>query len=76
MSDRGGQGVEGGKGCEVGWTCAKCNVPLVPGKVTVTYLGSEFPLELPRCPTCGFVLVSEALATGKMLQAEQALEDK
>ena len=58
------------------WTCGKCKVPLVSGKVTVTYLGSVFPLELPRCPQCGFILVSEALALGKMLKAEQALEDK
>ncbi|HET6436420.1 MAG TPA: hypothetical protein VFG59_00060 [Anaeromyxobacter sp.] len=61
---------------EASWTCAKCKVPLEPGKVTVTYLGSAFPLELPRCPRCGFVLVPRSLATGKMLQAEQALEDK
>jgi hypothetical protein len=26
------------------WTCARCKVDLVPGKVTVTYLGSAFPL--------------------------------
>jgi rubredoxin len=58
------------------WTCARCKVALVPGKVTVEYLGSSFPLELPRCPRCGFVYVSRSLATGKMLQAEQALEDK
>ncbi len=58
------------------WTCGKCGVPLVAGKVTVSYLGSTFPLELLRCPTCGFVYVPESLATGKMLKAEQALEDK
>ncbi len=58
------------------WTCARCKVELVPGKVTVTYLGSSFPLELPRCPSCGFIYVPRSLAAGKMLQAEQALEDK
>jgi RNase P subunit RPR2 len=56
--------------------CAKCKVPLVPGKVKASYLGSSFEVELPRCPDCGFVYVSEALASGKMLQVEQALEDK
>ena len=56
--------------------CAKCNVPLQPGKVTVTYLGAEFPIDLPKCAVCGFVYVPESLATGKMLQVEQALEDK
>ena len=56
--------------------CSKCNLPLEQAKVVVTYLGAEFPIELPRCPGCGFVLVPESLATGKMLQVEQALEDK
>lgn len=56
--------------------CAKCNVPLEPGKVTVSYLGNQFPVELPRCPSCGLVYVPEDLALGKMLSVEQALEDK
>jgi RNase P subunit RPR2 len=56
--------------------CGKCKVPLVLGKVMATYLGSEFPIELWKCPGCGKILVPESLATGKMLQVEQALEDK
>ncbi len=56
--------------------CASCNVPLEMGKVEATYLGQRFPVELPRCPSCGFVYVSEELALGKMLKVEQALEDK
>jgi hypothetical protein len=56
--------------------CGKCKVPLSPGTVTASYLGSEFPIELWKCPVCGKVLVPESLATGKMLQVEQALEDK
>jgi RNase P subunit RPR2 len=56
--------------------CAKCRKPLVLGKVKASYLGNSFEVELPRCPDCGFVYVSEALALGKMLQVEQALEDK
>ncbi len=63
-------------GAEPGWTCARCDVPLEPGQVTVAYMGTSFPYELLRCPRCGFALVPESLATGKMLQAEQALEDK
>ncbi len=58
------------------WMCAKCNIPLELGKVTVAYLGSEFPVDLYRCPQCGFVLVSEDLALGKMAEVEQMLEDK
>jgi RNase P subunit RPR2 len=56
--------------------CAKCREPLVKGKVVASYLGAEFPIELLRCPKCGLVHVPEELATGKMLQVEQALEDK
>jgi len=56
--------------------CARCQREMVPTEVTVSYLGNQFPVELPRCPGCGAVHVPEALATGKMLQVEQLLEDK
>jgi hypothetical protein len=56
--------------------CAKCRLTLVAGKVTVSYLGNSFPVDLQRCPGCGFTYVPEALAVGKMLLVEQALEDK
>jgi len=56
--------------------CAKCQQALVLGKVNATYLGNSFPVDLMRCPGCGFTYVPEALAVGKMLQVEQALEDK
>ncbi|MBV8047203.1 MAG: hypothetical protein JO171_08630 [Paludibacterium sp.] len=56
--------------------CAQCRLPLVSAPVTVRYLGQAFPVELPRCPQCGYTYVPEDLATGKMLQVEQALEDK
>lgn len=56
--------------------CAKCQQPLLLGKVNASYLGNSFPVDLLRCPGCGFTYVPEALALGKMLQVEQALEDK
>ena len=56
--------------------CAKCQLPLALGKVNASYLGNAFPVDLLRCPGCGFTYVPEALALGKMLQVEQALEDK
>lgn len=56
--------------------CTLCGVPLQMGKVQATYLGQRFPVELPRCPSCGFVYISEELALGKMLKVEQSLEDK
>ena len=56
--------------------CAKCQQPLVLGKVNASYLGNDFPVDLLRCPGCGFTYVPEALALGKMLDVERALEDK
>jgi hypothetical protein len=56
--------------------CAACDVALEIGRVEAAYLGQTFPVDLPRCPKCGFVYVSEELAAGRMLKVEQALEDK
>ena len=58
------------------WMCDKCNRTLVAGKVTVEYLGNQFVTDLPRCPECGRVYISEELATGKIAEVEQLLEDK
>lgn len=56
--------------------CAKCNLPLEKGKVTLEYLGSSFPVELPICPKCNRVFIDESLVYSKMLRVEKALEDK
>jgi len=56
--------------------CAKCNVDLTIGKVTLAYMGSTFPVDLYKCPKCGLVYIPEDLAMGKMEKAEKALEDK
>ena len=45
-------------------------------KSTVEYLGNQFVTDLPTCPKCGQVYISEDLATGKMAEVEQLLEDK
>jgi len=58
------------------WVCRKCNQPLEAGTFSVEYMGNQFTTELPVCPGCGFVLISEALALGKMAEVEQILEDK
>ena len=58
------------------WTCEKCNEKLVVGQVTVEYLGNNFTVDLPKCPKCGLVLITEELALGKMAEVEQILEDK
>jgi hypothetical protein len=45
-------------------------------KVEVAYRGSKYPVELPRCPKCGTVFISEDLAVGRMAEIERLLEDK
>jgi len=56
--------------------CDKCGIHLTLGKVTLSYLGSNFPVELYKCSQCGLVFIPEELARGKMQQVEAALEDK
>ena len=58
------------------WLCAACGVLLTPAKVEVAYMGNQYPVDLPRCPRCGQVFVSEELALGKMAEVEKLLEDK
>lgn len=62
--------------CQQKLVCVRCGIPLTPGKVTLSYMGSNFPVELYKCSSCGLVYIPEALATGKMQQVEAALEDK
>ncbi len=58
------------------WQCYRCHQELVVGPITVNYLGNRFTTDLPHCPDCGLVLVSEELALGKIAEVEQILEDK
>ena len=59
-----------------GWICQSCNVLLEQMPVDVTYMGSSFQVELPRCPKCGFTFIPPELANGKMQEVEKILEDK
>lgn len=56
--------------------CSKCGKPLVPRPVTLSYMKSAFPVELPACPECGMVFIPEELAAGRILRVEKSLEDK
>ena len=58
------------------WLCVACDTQLRMIAVDLEYMGSQFNVELPACPSCGFVLVPEDLALTKMVQVEQLLEDK
>lgn len=59
-----------------GLVCSRCNAPLITCQVTLSYMDSAFPVELPGCPKCGMVYIPESLATGKILHVEKSLEDK
>ncbi len=61
---------------QVNIMCVKCGINLTVGKITLSYLGSSFPVELYRCAQCGLVFIPEDLARGKMEKVEKALEDK
>ena len=61
---------------ETGWFCAACDLPLQLAVVKLTYLDETFAVDLPSCPSCQRVFVSEEQAVVKMAQAERMLEDK
>lgn len=58
------------------WLCGTCDTALEPATVEVAYMGSKYPVQLPRCPKCGIVFIPEDLALGKMAEIEKVLEDK
>lgn len=70
------QATSDGGNAHRGWTCLCCGVPLEVQKIRLEYMASVFALDLPSCPRCGRALISEELATGRMAEAEQILEDK
>jgi hypothetical protein len=63
-------------GGDGGWICNRCRLPLEVQTVRLQYSGTIFAHNLPACPECGMILIDEALATGKMAEVEEALEDK
>ena len=56
--------------------CFQCNKELELKKTDITYLGHSFFTELPRCPRCGMVYVSEELVKDRISEVEMQLEDK
>lgn len=56
--------------------CERCNVKMTLIKVQFSYLNRSFSHEVPRCPSCGQVFISEELASGRIHDVETALEDK
>ena len=58
------------------WKCFRCDQPLVADSVIADYLGINITTQLPQCPDCHSVLVSEELAVGKIAEVEKLLENK
>jgi len=56
--------------------CCKCNKELEPKKTDFSYLGHTFFTEVPACPVCGQVYISEELVKGRISEVEMQLEDK
>lgn len=61
---------------ELNWQCQRCHRDLVVGPISVAYMGNRYTTDLPHCPSCGMVLISEEVALGKMAEVEMILEDK
>ena len=58
------------------WVCKKCNRKLEPRATAFEYMGRKFTMDLPRCPSCGLVHISEDIVVNKIAAAEMALEEK
>ncbi|MBP7529439.1 MAG: hypothetical protein KA801_16065 [Syntrophorhabdaceae bacterium] len=58
------------------WTCMKCDRPLELATVKLKYMEETFGVDIPACPVCQRIFVSEQDATEKMALAEKMLEDK
>ncbi|MDR0518817.1 MAG: hypothetical protein LBG82_02005 [Clostridiales Family XIII bacterium] len=56
--------------------CKKCDCVLEMAKAEFSYLGKTFSAEVPKCPKCGAVYVSEGFANERMKKVETAMEDK
>lgn len=58
------------------WKCFRCDQQLVADSVLAEYLGNNITTQLPQCPSCHMILVSEDLAIGKIAEVEKLLENK
>ncbi len=58
------------------WTCAKCDRKLELATVKLRYMEETFGVDIPACPSCQRIFVSEEDATRRMALAEKMLEDK
>ena len=58
------------------WKCVPCDRVLEMATVKLFYLEETFAVDLPSCPKCQRVFITEQNAVEKMALAEKMLEDK
>jgi len=58
------------------WTCTKCDRRLELATVKLKYMEETFGVDIPACPSCQRIFVTEEDATQRMALAEKMLEDK
>ena len=58
------------------WLCTPCALPLEVATVKLAYLDETFAVDIPACPSCQRIFVSEEQAVARMALAERMLEDK
>jgi len=56
--------------------CCQCDVQLELIKTNFVYLRHSFSSEVPKCPRCGQIFISEELVRDKVVPVERLLEDK
>lgn len=56
--------------------CFRCDRELELRRTDFTYLGHAFYADLPRCPQCGQVFISEELVRSRIAEVEMNMEDK
>ena len=61
---------------QASFICCRCQVPLEHARAEFSYMGHTFHTDLPKCPKCGQIFISEDMAKGKMAEVETELEDK
>ena len=56
--------------------CCKCNVEMVEQKVKFDYMNVNLTHDVPQCPVCGQIYLSEETVSEKIYNVEKQLEEK
>ncbi|UWG99018.1 hypothetical protein LPY66_09605 [Dehalobacter sp. DCM] len=56
--------------------CCQCKIPLEISKVSIAYEGHTLSVDLPKCPLCSQVYLSEEIVRTRVHEIEKTLEDK